>query len=158
MHYRLKVVAVIVFVVIGIALAWTGGFEHWAGREMQKAAPVARRDLPTSAKRVLRATKERLPVYGHTSTWLARKSASVIYFGGVGLFVLALRRKPAASLWQAVLITLVAGVGMSALIEIVEYPEELDDVLFDLACGAAGGLASGVIAWGWSALHAPKRS
>ena len=143
----LGILLVIVFVIAGIALASTHGFEHWAGRALEKAAPAARRDIPIPAKRVLRETRERLPVYGSTSVWLARKSASVVYFGVVGLFVLAVRRRTAASLVEALLVTVTAGVGMSAVIEIFEFPEELADVVFDLACGALGGLIAGVIAW-----------
>ena len=155
--YRLRLFAVTAFIIVGIALAWTHGFEYWVGRALEKAAPAARRELPAPAKRVLRETRERLPVYGSTSTWVARKSASVIYFGGVGLFVLALRRKTPASFWRTLLTTLVAGVGMSALIEIIEFPEDVSDVLFDLACGALGGVGAGVIAWAWLVRHTPKK-
>jgi hypothetical protein len=154
---QIKVFAVIVFIVAGIAIAWTRGFEHWASRALEKAAPAARRDIPAPAKRVLRETRERLPVYGSASTWVVRKSASVVYFGGVGLLVLALRRKTSASLSQTLLITLAVGIGMSALIEIIESPEDLSDVLFDLACGALGGVGAGVIAWAWLVRHAPKK-
>jgi hypothetical protein len=154
---RLTLLGVITFIVIGIAVAWTHGFEKWAGRALERAAPVARREIPAPAKRVLRETRERLPVYGTTSTWVARKSASIVYFGGVGLFVLALRRKKPSSLLETFMVTVGSGIGMSALIEIIEIPEELGDVLFDLGCGAVGGIASGLIAWAWTTKH-PQRS
>jgi hypothetical protein len=148
---RFVLVAVVIFVIVGIVLASTHGFEMWAGRALERAAPAARREIPAPAKRVLRETRERLPVYGNTSTWVARKSASIVYFGGVALFVLALRLRTPSSLLATLLVTVTAGIGMSAIIEVVEFPEELGDVVFDLACGAAGGVAAGLLAWVWIA-------
>lgn len=146
---RLVWVALIGFVLAGMYLAWTQRFEQWAGEQLQKAAPVARQVIPKPAKQILREGREHLPVYGETSTWLARKSASIVYFGIVGLFALKLRKRKPASLGETLLVTFVAGVGMSLIIEILEYPfgEPFDSELFDLACGAAGGIAAGLIAW-----------
>ena len=36
--YRLRLFAVIAFIIVGIALAWTHGFEYWVGRALEKAA------------------------------------------------------------------------------------------------------------------------
>jgi hypothetical protein len=140
-------VLAVTFVVAGVYFAGSHGFEHWAGQALQKAAPQARRVVPATAKHVLRESREHLPVYGPSSIWIARKSGSIVYFGIVGLFVLALRKRRATSLSETLLVTLVAGVGMSTIVEIFEWPEGFGDELFDLACGALGGLAAGSIAW-----------
>jgi len=139
----------IAFVIAGMYLAWTRGFEQWAGRGLERAAPQARRALPSPARHVLRETKEHLPVYGRTSQWLARKSLSIVYFAIVGWFALAVRRRKPESLAETLLVTVVAGVGMSTIIEILEAPfgEQLPSQLFDIGCGAVGGLVSGTSAW-----------
>jgi hypothetical protein len=138
---------VVAFAIIGVYLAHTHGFERWAGHELSKAGPVARRVIPTPAKRVLRESREALPVYGSATTWLARKSASVAYFGLFSYFVLALRKRRPTSLGETLLVTVVAGIAMSALIELIEYPEEIADEIFDLSCGALGGLIAGALNW-----------
>ena len=137
------------FIVVGVFVAGKQGFEKRVGNEIQKAAPVARKVIPLPAKRVLREGRELLPVYGPTGQWLARKGASVVYFGVVGLFVLTLRRRKPGSLGQTLLVTVASGVAMSAIIEVFEFPEEIADQIFDLCCGALGGLVSGCIAWWW---------
>ncbi len=149
---------VVIFVLLGLFVARTHRFERWAGHELQRAVPEARRSIPAPAKRALEETREHLPVYGSSSTWLARKSASVVYFGVVGIFVLALRRRRPASIQETILVTVLAGVGMSAIVEILEAPEELGDVLFDLGCGAAGGMIAGFIAWIWIARRKVQQS
>lgn len=154
---RVRLLLAIIFVVAGIVVAATHTFETWAGRELSEAAPSARKVVPAPAKKVLHETRELLPVYGATSVWLARKSASVIYFGAVGVFILALRKRKPTSLLGTLLVTVISGVAMSAVIEIVEFPEELADEIFDLACGALGGVLSGLAAWPFvRRLRAPK--
>ena len=145
----LLLTVVVVFCLLGILIAYQQGFEKRAGGALEKAAPVARRVLPEPAKSVLRQIREWLPIYGSTGQWLARKSASIVYFGAVGAFALALRRRKPQTLAQTLLITVVAAVAMSAFIEVLEYPEEIDDQLFDLGCGALGGVAAGLLAWWW---------
>jgi hypothetical protein len=105
--------------------------------------------VPRPAKEILRESREHLPVYGHASQWLARKAASVAYFGIVGVFVLVLRRRRAASLRETLVVTVVSGVGMSAIVELFEWPEEFADQVFDLACGAFGGVIAGIAWWLW---------
>ena len=79
--------------------------------------------------------------------WVARKAGSVVYFGIIAVFVLALRKRKPASLGGALLVTVVAAVAMSAIVEILEFPEEIGDEIFDLGCGACGGLIAGLVAW-----------
>jgi len=148
---RLVWVLLLIFVLAGVYLAWTSRFESWAGRQLQKAVPTARHVIPRPAKEILRESREHLPIYGPATQWLARKSASVVYFGIVGFFVLALRKRKPTSLKETLLVTVVAGVGMSTVIEILEFPfgEAFGSELFDLGCGAVGGLAAGLIAWPW---------
>lgn len=136
------------FALIGAYFAWTQRFERWAGQGIEHAAPIARRVIPAPAKRVLRKSREHLPVYGETGAWLARKGGSVVYFGIVGLFVLKLRKRRPASLGQTLAVTVTAGVAMSTIIEVLEWPfgEAFGSEMFDLACGAAGGLISGLLA------------
>ena len=119
------------------------------GREIEKAAPVAHRVIPAPAKSVLRRVRELLPIYGSTGQWLARKGASVVYFGVVSVLVWAARRRKPARLATTLLITVSAGVLMSALIELLEFPEEFGDEIFDLLCGATGGALGGWITWSW---------
>jgi hypothetical protein len=137
----------ILFILLGVYLAHTQRFERWAGKQLEKAAPAARRVVPLPAKKILRESREHLPVYGEASQWLARKAASVAYFGIVGLFVVALRRRRAASLKETLIVTVISGVGMSAIVELFEWPEEVADQVFDLACGALGGVVAGVAWW-----------
>jgi hypothetical protein len=137
----------IVFILLGVYMAGTQRFERWAGRQLEKAAPTARRVVPAPAKAILRESREALPVYGNASQWLARKGASVAYFGVVGLFVLLLRKRRPASLTETLFVTVLGGVGMSAIVEIFEWPEELTDQLFDLGCGALGGVIAGIAWW-----------
>lgn len=137
------------FIIIGVYLAAEQGLEKRVGRELEKAAPVARKIIPLPAKRILSEGRQLLPIYGPTGQWLARKGASIVYFGVVGVFVLALRRRKATSLGEILVVTTVAAVAMSAIIEIFELPEELPDQIFDLLCGALGGLVFGFLAWWW---------
>lgn len=137
----------ILFVVAGIYLAWTEKFEQRAGEALHQAAPAARQIVPVPAKRIFREILAHLPVYGATSSWLARKSGSVVYFGMVGVFVLALRKRKPTSLGRTLLVTVVAAVAMSANVEILEFPEEISDEIFDLGCGACGGVIAGLVAW-----------
>lgn len=139
--------AAILFILLGVYMAGTQRFERWAGRELQKAAPTARKVVPLPAKKILRESREALPVYGNASQWLARKAASVAYFGIVGVFVLMLRRRRAASLREVLVVTVVSGIVMSAIVEVFEWPEELADQVFDLGCGALGGLIAGIAWW-----------
>jgi hypothetical protein len=142
-------VVAILFIALGVYMAGTQRFERWAGQQLERAAPTARRVVPRPAKEILREGREHLPVYGHASQWLARKAASVVYFGIVGLFVLVLRRRRAASLRETLVVTVVSSVGMSAIVELFEWPEELADQLLDLGCGALGGLVVGIAWWLW---------
>jgi len=146
---QLLLVLVLVFVAVGIYAAWTHRFEDWAGRELEKAAPAAHHALPEPAKAVLRETREHLPIYGNTTTWLARKSASIVYFGIVAAFVLALRKRRPESLKETLLVTIAAGAGMSTIIEILEAPfgEAFGSQMFDIGCGVVGGLIVGLLAW-----------
>ena len=130
-------------------LAGTQSFERWAGEQLEKAAPTARRVVPPPVKKILRESREHLPVYGEASRWLARKAASVAYFGIVGLLVLVLRRRRVASLRETLVVAVVGGVGMSAIVEIFEWPEDVADQVFDLACGALGGVIAGIAWWLW---------
>ena len=140
-------VLAILFILLGVYMAGTQRFERWAGQELEKAAPTARRVVPLPAKKILRESREVLPVYGHASQWLARKAASVAYFGIVGVFVLALRKRRAASLREVLLVTVVSGIVMSAIVEVFEWPEEIADQVFDLGCGALGGVIAGIAWW-----------
>ncbi len=146
---RLVWLLLLVFVLAGVYLALTTRFERWAGHQLQKAVPAARHVIPRPAKEILRESREHLPVYGPATQWLARKSASIVYFGIVGVFVLALRKRKPTSLKETLLVTVVAAVGMSTVIEILEFPfgEPFGSELFDLGCGAVGGLTAGLIAW-----------
>ena len=137
----------ILFILLGVYMAGTQRFERWAGQELEKAAPTARRVVPLPAKKILRESREHLPVYGHASQWLARKAASIVYFGIVGVFVLALRKRRAASLRETLVVTVVSGIVMSAIVEVFEWPEEIADQVFDLACGALGGAIAGIMWW-----------
>jgi hypothetical protein len=143
-----------VFVLIGVYLAASHRFENWAGEALRQAAPTARRVIPTRAKKILREGAEHLPVYGETSTWVARKSGSVVYFGIVALLALVIRKRRPTSLRETLLVTVAAGVGMSTIVEIFEWPEAFGSELFDLGCGAAGGLIAGLLAWWWMKRHA----
>lgn len=145
--------AAVLFIIIGVFIAGEHGFQNRVGRELEKAAPVARKVIPPSAKKVLREGRELLPIYGDTGPWLARKAGSVIYFGAVGVFVLALWRRKTLSPWQILAVTVLSGMAMSVLVEAFEYPEELSDELFDVACGALGGIISGLLAWWWRRRH-----
>lgn len=145
--------AAVLFIIIGVFIAGEHGFQNRVGRELEKAAPVARKVIPPPAKKVLREGRELLPIYGDTGPWIARKAGSVVYFGAVGLFVLAFWRRKALSLWQTLAVTVLSGMAMSTLVEIFEYPEELYDELFDVACGALGGIISGLLAWWWRRRH-----
>ena len=148
---RLLWALLLAFVLAGAYFAWTTKFERWAGGELELAAPAARRVLPPPAKHILRASREHLPVYGAPAVWLARKSASIVYFAIVAWFVLALRRRRPASLRETLLVTVIAGMGMSAIVEILEAPfgEQLPSQLFDIGYGAVGGLGAGLLAWPW---------
>jgi hypothetical protein len=108
-----------------------------------------RRILPAPVKRILASIRDRLPIYGQTPVWLVRKIASIFYFGTVGLFAVALRRRSTQTTLAVFTVTIVAGVAMSAIIEVFEYPEEIDDVILDLGCGALGGCAAGLLAAWW---------
>lgn len=141
--------AFLIFILIGAYVQGKQDFEKRVGGEIQKAAPVARKVIPQPAKSVLREGRELLPIYGPTGQWLARKGASVVYFGVVGLFVLAMRRRKAVTLGQILLVTVTSGVVMSAIVELLQLPEELTNQIFDLACGAVGGLISGFLASWW---------
>ena len=146
---NLLLLLALVFCLIGIAVAYQQGFEKRAGRALEKAAPVARRVIPRPAKVVLREIRDWLPVYGPAGQWLARKGASIVYFGVVGAFVLAIRRRKPQTLLGTLAVTTIAAIAMSAFIEVLEWPEEIDDELFDLFCGAVGGLLAGAAAWWW---------
>lgn len=137
------------FIVVGAIVAAQQGFEKRVGHQLEKAAPIARKVIPVPAKRVLREGRELLPIYGPAGQWFARKTASVIYFGIVGVFVLAMRRRKITTLRQTLITSMLAATAMSAVIEIFELPEELADQVFDLLCGAAGGLAFGLLTWWW---------
>ena len=137
----------VVFVMIGVYLAASHRFENWAGEALRQAAPTARRVIPSPAKKILRKGVEHLPVYGETSTWVARKSGSVVYFSIVALLALVIRKRRPTSLGETLLVTIAAGIGMSTIVEIFEWPEDLGDELFDLGCGAVGGLVAGLLAW-----------
>ena len=139
----------IIFILLGVYLAGSHRFERWAGEQLEKAAPAARRVVPLPAKKILRESREHLPVYGEPSQWLARKAASVAYFGVVGLFVLAVRRRRAASLRETLAVAIVSAVGMSAIVEIFEWPEDVADQVFDLASGALGGVIAAIAWWLW---------
>jgi uncharacterized membrane protein SirB2 len=145
----------IAFVLLGIFVAASRDFERWAGQELQEAAPAARQALPAPAKAVLRKGREILPIYGAASDWVVRKSASIVYFGIVGLFALAARRRRPETLRETLLVTVLAGVGMSLIVEILEWPEALGSEIFDLACGAVGGVIAGFVAWLWLRRKAP---
>jgi heme A synthase len=146
---RLVWVLAMLFILLGVYMAGTQRFERWAGQQLEKAAPTARRVVPLPAKRILRESREHLPVYGHASQWVSRKGASVVYFGLVGLFVLWLRKRRPESLKETLLVTVAGGVGMSLIVEIVEAPggEPFNSQLFDLGCGALGGIVAGVVWW-----------
>ena len=98
--------------------------------------------------------RELLPIYGTTGQWLARKGASIVYFGVVSMLVWAAKRRKPTTLASTLLITVIAGTLMSAVIELLELPEEIGDQIFDLACGATGGLFGGLLAWSWWRRHA----
>lgn len=139
------------FLLVGAYFAWTARFERWAGEELREAAPVARRVIPIPGKQLIRKTQEHLPVYGHPSQWLARKSASIVYFGVAAAFVLALRRRRPSTLNETLLVTVAAGVGVSMIVEILEWPfgEAFGSEIFDLGCGLVGGIVAGLLAWIW---------
>jgi len=139
----------VVFIIIGVVVAAQHGFQQRVGRQIEKAAPAARKVIPEPAKRVLREGRELLPIYGPTGQWIARKAGSVVYFGVVGVFVLAIRRRKTRTFMQVLATTTLSGVAMSAIIELFELPEELADQVFDLLCGALGGVIFGLIAWWW---------
>jgi hypothetical protein len=152
-HLRRRLIwlLVVAFVIAGGYFACTARFERWAGPELQRAAPVARRVIPLPAKQIIREAREALPVYGPPSQWLARKSASIVYFGIVSAFVLVLRRRRPTTLRETLLVTVLAGTTMSLIVEILEWPfgEPFVSELFDLGCGAVGGVATGLLAWIW---------
>lgn len=144
---RLLWLLAILFVIAGVYLAWTEKFEHRAGEALHQAAPAARQIVPVPAKRIFREILAHLPVYGATSSWLARKSGSIVYFGIVAGFVLVLRKRKPTTLAGTLLVTVLAAVAMSAMVEILEFPEEISDEIFDLSCGACGGVIAGLVAW-----------
>ncbi|MDQ6781406.1 MAG: hypothetical protein M3Z37_09690 [Candidatus Eremiobacteraeota bacterium] len=137
------------FIIVGVIVAFQQGFEIRVGHQLQKAAPVARRVLPPPAKRVLREGRELLPIYGPAGQWLARKGASVVYFGIVGVFVVAIRRRKITTLRQTLITSVLAATAMSAVVEIIEWPEAFGSEMFDLLCGAVGGLGCGLLTWWW---------
>jgi len=137
------------FCILGVFVAGTHDFERQGGRQIQKAAPAVRRILPAPVKRILAGIRDRLPIYGKTPVWLVRKVGSVFYFGIVGLFAVALRRRVTQTTLGVFTVTILAAVAMSAIIEAFEFPEEIDDVILDLACGAVGGVMAGLLAVWW---------
>lgn len=132
-------------------LAWVGGialcgvaFYLAATRSFEFAVAGVVRDmlraLPPSGQAMAHVVFSHLPVDEDPAAWLVRKAASVIFFGIVAVLARVVAggrvRTRSARSW----LVLAAGVGMSAAIEVYEWPEPFGDIAFDLACGLIGGL------------------
>jgi hypothetical protein len=96
--------------------------------------------MPPPARARLTAVLSHLPVDEDPAAWMVRKAASIVFFGAFGAmsrFIAGDRFSTAAgSAW----LVIGSAVGISAAIEIFEYPESAREIAFDLACGLAGGL------------------
>ena len=98
------------------------------------------RHLPPSGQEAMHVLFAHLPVDEDPSAWLVRKAASVVFFGAIGCVACVAARRRVRPGLPAALLALGASVGMSAAIEVYEWPEPAADIAFDLVCGALGGL------------------
>ena len=134
-------IAGIGFCLLAFYLALTRSFEFAVAAYVRGAL----NGLPAPVHAFVASALSHLPVDEDPAAWIVRKAASIVFFGIVGVIasIIAGRRltSPRSRGW----LVFGAAIAMSGAIEIYERPEPLDDIVFDLICGAAGGLC-GVLA------------
>jgi len=132
------IVGGVAFCLLAFWLAHTRSFEFAVAEHVRDAL----HSLPAP---LVMAVLTHLPINEDPAAWIVRKAASVGFFAIVGVLARALAGGRIVQRSKREWLVFGAAVAMSAAIEIYERPEPADDVLFDLACGAVGGII-GVLA------------
>jgi hypothetical protein len=130
------VVASVAFCLLAFYLALTRSFEFAVAGYVRDAL----NGMPAPAHAFVASILSHLPVDEDPAAWIVRKAASIVFFGIVGVLARVVAGRRVKSRAGRAWLVIAAAIAMSGAIEIYERPEPLDDIAFDLTCGAVGGL------------------
>jgi hypothetical protein len=135
------VIVGIAFCLLAFYLALTRSFEFAIAAYVRGAL----NGMPPPAHALVASVLSHLPVDEDPAAWIVRKAASIAFFGTVGVLARVVAGRRLTSPASRAGLVVAAAIAMSGAIEVYERPEPLDDIAFDLICGAVGGLG-GVLA------------